>query len=58
MPVYTAVVDVPLMRMEFEIEADDERGAKEKAIYTALERQFTSVRVTVVEKQNPTSITT
>ena len=51
MPIYTVTVKAPAINEQIVTEADNEQQARERAIYSALQRQADSAAVTV-EEQN------
>lgn len=50
MPIYTVTVKAPAINEQIVTEADNEQQAKERAVYSALQRQTQAAEVTV-EKQ-------
>jgi hypothetical protein len=50
MPIYTVIVQAPAINEQVVTEADNEQQAKERAIYSALQRQANSATVTVEEQ--------
>ena len=50
MPIYNVSVQAPAINAMVVTEADDEQQAKERAIYSALQRQAQNATVTVEEQ--------
>lgn len=50
MPIYTVVVQAPAINEQIVTEADDEQQAKERAAYSALQRQVQNATITVEEQ--------
>jgi len=51
MPIYTVTIRAPAVYEETVTEADNEQQAKERAIYSALQRQADAAQVTVVQQE-------
>lgn len=50
MPIYTVTIRAPAVYEEIVTSADNEQQAKERAVYSALQRQKDAAQVTVVEQ--------
>jgi hypothetical protein len=50
MAVYTVTISAPAINEEVVVNADSEDQAKERAVYSALQRQADAAQVTVVEQ--------
>jgi hypothetical protein len=51
MPIYTVTVQAPAINEQIVTEADSEQQARERAIYSALQRQADNATVTVEEQE-------
>jgi len=51
MPIYEVTVRAPIVYEIIVTEADDEQQAKERAVYSALQRQMSNATVTAVEQE-------
>ncbi len=51
MPVYTVIVQAPAINEQIVTEADNEQQAKERAAYSALQRQIENATVTATEQE-------
>jgi hypothetical protein len=51
MPIYTVTIQAPAVYEEIVTEADNEQQAKERAVYSAMQRQQEAAQVTVVQQE-------